>query len=307
MKTAYIFPGQGSQSVGMLSSLSGIQSRLDAAWEAASDIVGLDVARLVNEGPESQLNQTAVTQPVLLAASHALWQAAEAGGLPRPDAVAGHSLGEYSALVAADVLDFVDALKLVRLRGRLMQEAVPEGEGAMAAVLGLDDDAVADICQSVSERLGQVVAAANYNCPGQVVIAGTAQAVSEAGEALKAAGARRVLPLAVSVPSHCLLMKPAAERMAEALDAVVFRAPRIPVVQNTVAQAVTDPDELKRNLVEQLYCPVRWTQGIQWLLGQGVSQFYECGPGKVLAGLVKKIDRNAEVITLSNYAEWSQS
>ncbi|RMF18312.1 MAG: [acyl-carrier-protein] S-malonyltransferase [Gammaproteobacteria bacterium] len=307
MKNVYLFPGQGSQSVGMLAGLDTLNEYIEQAWQAASDVVGQDVARLVAEGPEATLNQTATTQPVLLAASYALWQAAQAEGKPVPDAVAGHSLGEYSALVAAGVLGFEDALKLVRQRGQLMQAAVPEGEGAMAAVLGLDDEVVEQVCLEVEAQVGEVVAAANYNCPGQVVIAGTAAAVSKAGEALKSAGARRVMPLAVSVPSHCMLMKPAAEQLAESLRTVRFAAPKVPVVQNTVGIPVSDPEAIRANLLEQLYRPVRWSQSMRYLLEQGADTFYECGPGKVLAGLLKKIDRQAAVVTLSDQKEWNQA
>lgn len=293
MKTAFIFPGQGSQSVGMLSDASGHWPIVEQTFAEASAVLGYDLWQLCQNGPADELNRTMVTQPALLTASVALWRQWCVAEGARPDFVAGHSLGEYSALVAAESLDFVDAVKLVQLRGELMQGAVPAGEGRMAAILGLEDADVVAACEEAAE--GAVVSAVNFNAPGQVVIAGETAAVERAIEVCKAKGARKAMPLPVSVPSHCALMKGAAEELAGALDDVSFNDAVIPVVQNVSAAVCQDRESLKANLVKQLYSPVLWTDSVRTLTGQGVSVAVECGAGKVLAGLVKRIDRGLAV------------
>lgn len=295
--TAFIFPGQGSQSVGMLATVADAEPVVAATFAEANEILDFDLANLILNGPAEKLNVTCNTQPALLSASVALWRLWRQRGGAKPAYVAGHSLGEYSALVVAGVLDFADALRIVRNRGLYMQEAVPAGQGAMAAVLGLEDDKVVALCHEACQ-VGEVLSAVNFNAPGQVVIAGTAEAVQRVIPMLTVAGARKVMPLPVSVPSHCALMKPAAQRLAEDLAAIVFAAPKIPVVQNVSATIVTDPDELRANLVSQLYQPVRWVESVQLMVANGISQCYECGPGKVLAGLNKRIDRSLVVVAL---------
>lgn len=266
---------------------------ISETFDEASNVLGFDVWHLCQHGPAEELNQTMVTQPVLLTASIALWRQWCVSGGPMPDYLAGHSLGEYSALVAAESLDFIEAVKLVQLRGELMQDAVPAGEGRMAAILGLEDADVVAACADAAN--GDVVAAVNFNAPGQVVIAGSAAAVERAIEACKARGARKAMPLPVSVPSHCALMKGAAEQLAEALEDVRFNDAVIPLVQNVNASVTKDADTLKANLLKQLYSPVLWTDSIRALTGEGVSVAVECGSGKVLAGLIKRIDRNLPV------------
>ncbi|MBZ0333853.1 ACP S-malonyltransferase [Marinobacter sp. AL4B] len=293
MKSAFIFPGQGSQSVGMLSSAAEAWPMIAETFSDASNVLGYDLWHVCQNGPAEELNQTMVTQPVLLTASVALWRQWLVSGGPQPSFVAGHSLGEYSALVAAESLDFVEAVKLVQLRGELMQEAVPAGEGKMAAILGLDDAEVIAACEESAQ--GDVVAAVNFNAPGQVVIAGSLAAVERAIEACKARGARKAMSLPVSVPSHCALMKGAAEELADALDDVRFNDAVIPVVQNVHAGVATDADTLKSNLLKQLYSPVLWTDSIRTLTSEGVGVAVECGSGKVLAGLVKRIERGLPV------------
>ena len=266
---------------------------ISETFDEASNVLGYDLWHLCQHGPAEELNQTAVTQPVLLTASIALWRQWCVADGPRPDFMAGHSLGEYSALVAAESMDFIEAVKLVQLRGELMQEAVPAGEGRMAAILGLEDADVVAACEEAAN--GDVVAAVNFNAPGQVVIAGSAAAVERAIEACKARGARKAMPLPVSVPSHCALMTGAAEQLAEALDDIRFNDAVIPVVQNVNAEAAKDAETLKANLLKQLYSPVLWTDSIRSLTGEGVNVAVECGAGKVLAGLIKRIDRNLPV------------
>ncbi|ROL66604.1 ACP S-malonyltransferase [Pseudomonas vranovensis] len=283
---AFVFPGQGSQSLGMLAELGAQYPLVKETFKEASDALGYDLWALTQEGPEEQLNQTDKTQPAILTASIALWRLWLAEGGARPAFVSGHSLGEYSALVAAGSLSLGDAVKLVKRRGELMQEAVPAGQGAMAAILGLDDTVVVGICEEAA--LGEVVSAVNFNSPGQVVIAGSKAAVERAMEACKAAGAKRALPLPVSVPSHCELMRPAAERFAESVNAIAWQAPQIPLVQNVSAAVAADLDTLKRDLLEQLYKPVRWVECVQTLAANGAVNLVECGPGKVLAGLNKR-------------------
>lgn len=266
---------------------------IEKTFSEASDVLGYDLWHLCQHGPAEELNQTTVTQPALLAASVALWRQWFVAGGQAPDFVAGHSLGEYSALVAAESLNFFDAIKLVRLRGELMQAAVPAGEGKMAAIIGLEDDGVTAACAEAAN--GDVVAAVNFNAPGQVVIAGAAGAVERAIEACKARGARKAMPLPVSVPSHCALMKGAAEELATALDEVTFNDAVIPVIQNVTASVAQDSESLKANLVKQLYSPVLWTDTVRKLVANDVRIAVECGAGKVLAGLAKRIDRELSV------------
>ncbi|SEF93142.1 ACP S-malonyltransferase [Marinobacterium lutimaris] len=297
---AFVFPGQGSQHLGMLSELASQHPIIEQTFQEASDALGKDLWALTQTGPEEELNSTENTQPALLAAGVALWRLWEQQEGGAPSVMAGHSLGEYTALVCAGAIDFADGVKLVNLRGQYMQEAVPAGTGAMAAILGLDDDAVRDACAAAAE--GQVVSAVNFNCPGQVVIAGEKDAVERAIEACKAAGAKRAIPLPVSVPSHCDLMKPAAERMAEALSGIELRMPIIKVIQNVTGEAPSDVEELKANLLAQLYSPVLWTPSVQNMVTCGVTTTIECGPGKVLAGLNKKIERSLNVAAINDAA-----
>lgn len=287
-KTAFIFPGQGSQSLGMLADFAD-RPAVKQTFQEASGALGLDLWAMSQEGPQELMNQTENTQPLLLTAGVALWRLWEQSGGPRPHFLAGHSLGEYTALSCAGVINLGDAVRLVRTRGQLMQQAVAEGEGKMAAVLGLDDEQVREACARAAE--GSVVEAVNFNAPGQVVIAGAADAVERAIAACKEAGAKRAMPLPVSVPSHCALMKPAADQLAETLNATNFHAAEIPVINNVDVVAETAPEQIRDALVRQLYSPVRWVETIQALGAEGVTSVYECGPGKVLCGLIKRIDR----------------
>lgn len=283
---AFVFPGQGSQGLGMLAEIGAQQPLIRDTFAEAADVLGYDLWALTQQGPEEQLNQTDKTQPAILAASIALWRLWLAEGGKQPAFVAGHSLGEYSALVAAGSIGFADAVKLVEQRGRLMQQAVPVGQGGMAAILGLDDADVLAACAEAAN--GEVVSAVNFNAPGQVVIAGAAAAVERAIEACKARGAKRAMPLPVSVPSHCELMRPAAEKFAEAVAALTWQTPQIALVQNVSASVPADLEILKRDLLAQLYSPVRWVESVQFLAAQGVTELVEPGPGKVLAGLNKR-------------------
>ena len=284
---AFVFPGQGSQKMGMLQDASEASADLFAE---ASSVLGYDLWDLVENGPEDQLNQTEYTQPALLTASIALLRLAQARGLPSPDAVAGHSLGEYSALVAAGVLQFADAVMLVQKRGQFMQSAVPIGEGGMAAVLGLDDEQVREVCIAASQ--GEVVQAVNYNAPGQVVIAGNNAAIERAIKGCKEAGAKRAMALSVSAPFHSELMKPAAEELTGVLNEVNFAKPKIIVVQNVDAAVHDDPEEIRENLIKQMYGAVLWTDTVLMMKQIGVTTLIECGPGKVLTGLTKRIDKS---------------
>lgn len=297
-KTAFVFPGQGSQSVGMLADMAEVNGIVADTFAEASDRLGYDLWSLVSGGPEDQLNQTEFTQPALVAASIAVWRVALESGALKPDVVAGHSLGEYSALVAAGALSFGDAVALVQKRGQYMQTAVPVGEGGMAAVLGLEDEQVKAICAEASS--GGVVQAANFNSPGQVVIAGSNAALEKAIEACKAAGAKRAMPLAVSAPFHSELMKPAAENMKAALADVTITAPTVPVIQNVDADYESDPEKIRDNLVAQMYSAVLWTETVQRMAADGVTNAVECGPGKVLAGLIKRIDRNIASVSIGD-------
>ncbi|MGA6096678.1 ACP S-malonyltransferase [Stutzerimonas marianensis] len=293
---AFVFPGQGSQSLGMLAEQGAQQSVVLDTFAEASSALGYDLWSLCQQGPEESLNQTDKTQPAILAASVALWRLWLAEHGARPAFVAGHSLGEYSALVASGCLPFSDAVKLVERRGQLMQQAVPAGSGAMAAILGLEDADVLAACSEASQ--GEVVSAVNFNAPGQVVIAGAADAVARAVEACKARGAKRAMPLPVSVPSHCALMRPAAEQFAEAVKAVSWKAPEIPLVQNVSAAIVTDLETLQADLLAQLYSPVRWVETIVTLNERGVNDLVECGPGKVLSGLNKRCVKGVNTYNL---------
>ena len=288
---AFVFPGQGSQAVGMLVDLAAAEPLIGETFAEASSALGYDLWALCQQGPAEQLNQTDKTQPAILTASVALWRLWCARTEVRPAFVAGHSLGEYSALVAAGAMELAVAAKLVARRGELMQQAVPAGTGAMAAILGLEDADVLAACAEAAQ--GDVVSAVNFNAPGQVVIAGSTAAVERAIEACKARGAKRAMALPVSVPSHCALMKPAAEQFAADIAAAGLKAPSIPLVQNVTAAAVDNLDALKHNLLAQLYSPVRWVESMQWLGEQGISDLVECGPGKVLGGLNKRCIKGA--------------
>ena len=297
MKFAFFFPGQGSQSLGMMNGFEG-RAVVEATFDEASAALSQDLWAMMNGSDAAPINETVNTQPLMLAAGVATYRAyLEAGG-KTPAVVAGHSLGEYSALVAAGALSFADAVKLVRLRAELMQSAVPQGVGAMAAVLGLDDDQVQAICAQAAQ--GEVVEAVNYNSPRQVVIAGNVAAVERAMAAAKEAGAKRALPLPVSVPSHCSLMKTAAEKLAEALQNVAIHTPQIRVIHNADVAAYDDADKIKDALVRQLYSPVRWTETVNALVAEGIAESAECGPGKVLAGLAKRINKEAACTALTN-------
>ena len=284
---AFVFPGQGSQTVGMLAELAAQFPIVEETFGEASSALGYDLWQLVQQGPAEELNKTWQTQPALLAASVAIFRVWQQQGGKAPALMAGHSLGEYSALVCAGVLDFKAAIRLVELRGKLMQEAVPEGTGAMYAIIGLDNDAIATACEESAQ--GQVVSPVNFNSPGQVVIAGNKEAVERAGAACKVAGAKRALPLPVSVPSHCALMKPAADKLAVALQDITFNAPQVPVVNNVDVRTENDPEAIRSALVRQLYSPVRWTESVEFIAAQGVTSLLEVGPGKVLTGLTKRI------------------
>lgn len=289
---AVVFPGQGSQSVGMLAGLAAAHPEVRETFAQSSSVLGFDLWKLVSEGPEDQLNLTVNTQPAMLAAGVAAYRVWRKQGGAVPGWLAGHSLGEYTALVCAGVLAFEDAVKLVRERARLMQEAVPAGEGGMAAILGLDDVQVVAVCAQVSSAGGSV-APANFNAPGQVVIAGDAAAVAQAVEAAKAAGAKRALPLPVSVPSHCPLMAGAAEKLLALLAQTPLQAPSIPVVHNADVGTHAAPEVIRSVLARQLSSPVRWVESVKFMHEQGVSLFMECGPGKVLTGLNKRIAGDA--------------
>ncbi|MBY3788845.1 ACP S-malonyltransferase [Photobacterium carnosum] len=288
-KFAIVFPGQGSQTVGMLADLAEQFDVVKQTFAEASDALGYDLWALVQNGPVEDLNQTQRTQPALLTASVAIWRVWQQQGGEQPVVLAGHSLGEYSALVCAGVIDFQAAVKLVELRGKLMQQAVPVGVGAMSAIIGLDNDAIAAACAQAAED--QVCSPVNFNSPGQVVIAGNKEAVERANVLCKEAGAKRALPLPVSVPSHCALMKPAADKLAIALEGLAFSAPTVPVINNADVATETDPVAIKLALVKQLYNPVRWTESVERMASEGVEELLEMGPGKVLTGLTKRIDR----------------
>lgn len=287
---AMVFPGQGSQSVGMITELAESYPLITSTFATASDVLGYDLWKLVSQGPSEALNETQRTQPALLATSVAIYRLLAQQGVAAPTYLAGHSLGEYSALVCAGVIDFDAAIDIVARRGEFMQSAVPAGIGGMAAIIGLDDDAVRACCAEAAGS--EVVAAVNYNSPGQVVIAGHAAAVARAGEACKATGAKRALPLPVSVPSHCELMRPAAKKLEQLLGQTKFHTPKLAVVNNVDVAIESDVAAIKDALVRQLYSPVRWTETVEFLAQQGVLNFYEVGPGKVLTGLIKRIAKD---------------
>lgn len=297
---AMVFPGQGSQSVGMLAELAEQYPIVTETFAQASDVLGYSLWDLVQNGPEEELNKTWKTQPALLAASVAIWRVWQEKQGKMPQMMAGHSLGEYSALVCAGVIDFAAAIKLVELRGQLMQEAVPAGTGAMYAIIGLDNDAIAKACEEAAQ--GQVVSPVNFNSPGQVVIAGNKEAVERAGVLCKEGGAKRALPLAVSVPSHCALMKPAADKLAVALQEIEFKQPEIQVVNNVDVIAQTDANAIRDALVRQLYNPVRWTETVELIAEKGITQLLEIGPGKVLTGLTKRISKEMNAAAVNDIA-----
>ncbi|SEN02341.1 [acyl-carrier-protein] S-malonyltransferase [Luteibacter sp. UNCMF331Sha3.1] len=289
---AFVFPGQGSQTVGMLAELAAAHPEVRATFDEASQGAGVDLWDISQNGPEERLNSTENTQPALLAASVAVWRVWVKQGGAMPALLSGHSLGEYSALVAAGALSLKDAAGLVAERGRLMQAAVPPGVGAMAAILGGDDAQIAQVCEEMAQ--GQVVAPANFNSPGQLVIAGHAEAVDRVIARLAELGVKKAVKLAVSVPSHCMLMRDAAERLGERMASIAWTMPSIPVVQNADAKVHASIDDIRGALMRQLYLPVRWTECVQALAAAGIVQTLECGPGKVLTGLIKRIDKSID-------------
>lgn len=291
-KLAFVFPGQGSQSVGMSTAMAEKYPAVKDTYAEASDVLGYDLWQLVHSGPESELNITSKTQPAILAASIAIWKVWQEKDGQVPALIAGHSLGEYSALVCSGVLDFRDAIALVADRGAYMQAAVPEGTGSMAAILGLDDQKVIDVCAQAAQN--QIVSAANFNSAGQIVIAGHKEAVERAVELATAAGAKRSVMLSVSVPSHCGLMKEAAAKFAARMEPVHLSSATIPVIHNVDISTRTEPSAIKQALTEQLYQPVRWVETIEYMSKQGITKIVECGPGKILCGLIRRIDRQIE-------------
>ncbi len=300
---AMVFPGQGSQAVGMLADLATQFPIVEKTFAEASEVLGYDLWNLVQKGTAEELGQTQKTQPALLASSVAIyrvWQ--ERFPELKPSVMAGHSLGEYSALVCAGVLNFKDAIKLVELRGNAMQQAVPAGTGAMYAIIGLDNEAIIAACEQAASETGEIISAVNFNSPGQVVIAGTALAAEKAGELCKIAGAKRALPLAVSVPSHCALMKPAAEKLAVALQNMSLNQPLIPVINNVDVAVETDAEAIRSALVRQLYSPVRWTETVEKMAQDGVTALYEIGPGKVLTGLAGRIVKELKAQAVNDVA-----
>jgi len=293
---SFVFPGQGSQSVGMLNDLAEDFALVGETFAEASAVLDLDLWKMVQEGPLADLNQTCNTQPAMLSAGVAVWRIWQSEGGAVPAVMAGHSLGEYTALVASGAMEFSEAVALVADRGRFMQESVPEGTGGMAAILGLDDEKVREVCANAAES--EVVEAVNYNSPGQVVIAGSRTAVDRACDLAKAAGAKRALPLPVSVPSHCALMRPAAERLLERLSSVAIQQPLIPVLHNVNVAEAQDAQSIRERLAEQLYSPVRWVETIQAISNRGIATIVEAGPGKVLTGLNKRIDRQLKSLVI---------
>jgi len=298
MSLAFVFPGQGSQSVGMVTNLADAFLEVKETYSQASDVLGYDLYRIVSEGPDENLNSTDVTQPAMLAAGVSTWRIWNNKGGQRPLVMAGHSLGEYTALVCAGAIEFADAIKLVAARGRYMQEAVPAGTGAMAAILGLDDDTVRTVCADAAG--GEIVQAVNFNSPGQVVVAGNKSAVERAAALAKEKGAKRAVILPVSVPSHCQLMKPAAEKLANDLEKIEIKSPSIDVINNVDVKAENDPAAIRDALVRQLYQPVRWVEVIQSMASNNITRIIECGPGKVLVGLNKRIDKSVENVAITD-------
>jgi [acyl-carrier-protein] S-malonyltransferase len=298
---AVVFPGQGSQSVGMLKEYAETWNQVEETYQQASEVLGYDLWDIVCNGPEEKLNQTEITQPAMLAADVSVMRIMRELCMTTPYALAGHSLGEYAALVGANVLDYQDAIKLVAERGRLMQNAVPEGEGAMAAIIGLSDDQVLLACAAASAETGKPVEAVNFNSPGQIVIAGATEAVDDAIRLLTEEGAKRALKLPVSVPSHSSLMKPAADEMAKLLETVTFNKPDVQVIHNYDAKSHDDPDAIREALTKQIYKPVRWTETIK-IIREDADAIIECGPGRVLAGLTKRIDKEVKSFALDSPA-----
>jgi len=297
-KIAVVFPGQGSQSIGMMNGLLEIKPDIKNIFDAASEILSYDLLEIITSGPEDKLNQTEITQPALLSTAYATWLILKELSESTPLVLAGHSLGEYTALLCANVISFEDAVALVSERGRCMQKAVPSGVGAMAAILGLDDEIVTQVCKDVSGD--EIVSAANFNSPGQIVIAGNKQAVERAIEAAKKAGAKRAMLLPVSVPSHCMLMKEAADEFQISLNKINFNDANIPVLQNVDAKTKSSSSEIKVALLEQLYKPVRWVDSVNNMKAMGVTKIIECGPGKVLSGLIKRIDKSFELFSIQD-------
>lgn len=297
-KIAFVFPGQGAQKVGMAKDVYDANPAAAQYFDKADEVLGFNISKLAFEGPEDELKQTANTQPALLTASVTLLEALKAHDI-QPDYVAGHSLGEYSALVAAGVLSFEDAVAIVRARGQFMEQAVPAGQGAMAAVLGAERTALSELCAAVTAD-GHAVELANVNCPGQIVISGTREGVEAAGARVKEIGGKRAIPLEVSGPFHSSMMKPAAQLLEERLQGVTFEDASVPVVANVTAQAVTSGDEVRKLLVEQVYSPVLWEDSVRYLIEQGVDTFIEIGPGNVLTGLIKKTDKDVRLFNISS-------
>ena len=297
-RIACVFPGQGSQAVGMLKELADVHPSILDTFAQASEALGYDLWDVVQNDPDSKLNETQVTQPALLTASVAIYRLLAEQGIA-PEYMAGHSLGEYSALVCAGALDFAEAVKLVEARGEFMQQAVPAGAGAMYAIIGLDDDSIAEICHNTAVATGDVVSPVNYNSPGQVVIAGEKNAAEQAANACKEAGAKRALPLAVSVPSHCELMRPAADHLDDKLETIAIAEPTVKVVNNVDVAVESDPAGIRSALVRQLYCPVQWTKTVEFLAAEGIDTIIEVGPGKVLTGLGKRIVKSVSYIAVN--------
>jgi [acyl-carrier-protein] S-malonyltransferase len=301
MKLAFVFPGQGSQSVGMMTGYAGL-AQIDETLAAADTALGTPITALIASGPAEDLNVTTNTQPAMLAGDVAVWNAWLAAGGPKPLMVAGHSLGEYAALVASGSLDFASAMKLVKARSQAMQDAVPAGVGGMAAVLGIEPGPLAEVCEKASQ--GEVVACCNLNAPGQIVIGGHKTAVERAIVLAKEAGAKRAMLLPMSVPSHCELMRPAAAALASALNAAAFALPQIAVIHNATVDVAGDAAAIRAVLADQLFKPVRWIETVEKMAAQGVTHIIECGPGKVLAGMVKRIAPDVKCLTLADKASF---
>jgi [acyl-carrier-protein] S-malonyltransferase len=299
MALAFVFPGQGSQSLGMLASLAEQEASVLETFEEASEVLGYDLWRLVQDGPVEELNATERTQPAMLAAGVAVWRVWRSRGGPSPTIMSGHSLGEFTALVCADSLDFAEAVELVRYRGRIMQEAVPAGQGAMAAVLGMEDADIRKVCEEAA--MGQVLEPVNFNSPGQVVIAGNSAAVNRALDLCKQRGAKRAIQLPVSVPAHSALMRPAAARLEEKLETVRVRAPLVPEIYTVDVKRHGSPDSIRRALVQQLFSPVLWVDTVRSMVDSHVNTIVECGPGKVLSGLSRRIERRKEIDVFAIY------
>jgi [acyl-carrier-protein] S-malonyltransferase len=299
---AFVFPGQGSQKIGMLAELAEQNPIIEKTFNEASEVLGYDMWQLIQQGEQDEINLTQRTQPILLTCSLAIWRLWNEKQGAVPSQMAGHSLGEWSALVCANVIDFADGLRIVEARGKYMQQAVPVGQGAMAAIIGLEDQTILDACSEASS-LG-VVDAVNFNAPGQVVLAGSNDAVERAMEICKSAGAKRALPLPVSAPFHTSLMKPAADNLAEMVNAVTFRAPEVPIMHNVHAENESDPQVIKALMLEQIYSPVKWVDCVKQLKASGASTLVECGPGKVLSGLTKRIDRELTALATESAADF---